>query len=262
MTVVTSGLIAEFVGLIAKNGTAPGNNSDPTSVWDDTSPVANDLTLSNLSWTDTSGWDGDGSAGDPYSVATDADSSGVTSTSSSYDLAVDTAVTTEAWLYVPTAPTANKSILSVPADGRRGFCMYLRSTGTLGFQRNNDATHYRYTSSGEAAVTSGWHHFVCAYDGAGALRQYIDNALTDVTIGVSGTTTTHMTDPALTFAYATGGPGYLGASYRVATIRIYNRALSTGEVDQNYAAGILASTVVGENGFTGLTVYKNLSGTG
>lgn len=63
MGIVTDGLVAHYRGAKAKLGTAPGNNSDPTSTWDDLTG-GHDGALSGYTWATTRGWIGAASDSD------------------------------------------------------------------------------------------------------------------------------------------------------------------------------------------------------
>lgn len=50
------GASVEMYASLADSGTAPGNNDDPTSTWDDTTENGNDGTLTNIAYTAAEGW--------------------------------------------------------------------------------------------------------------------------------------------------------------------------------------------------------------
>jgi len=67
---VVAGSVLHLKAELAKTGTLPGNNGDPTATWDDLAATG-DGTLHGFAYTTASGWDGDGTIGDPYRLVFD-----------------------------------------------------------------------------------------------------------------------------------------------------------------------------------------------
>lgn len=64
-----AGSILHLDAALAKAGSLPGNNVDPTETWDEVE--GGDGTLHGFAYTTASGWDGDGTNGDPYRLVFD-----------------------------------------------------------------------------------------------------------------------------------------------------------------------------------------------
>jgi hypothetical protein len=235
--IVVDGLVAEFAGSLANGGTAPGSGSLAT--WTDTAfgAVHDDLTVTSPAWV------GNGSSGNPYALqfnGTSTSGVGPSSVDISPLMANDHPGTLEAWVYFPTAPTTTTNILGFPLDYRRGLGMYCRSTsGNLGYFRSTDSTS-AYNYGGDVQPTAGWRHCVVSYEGSGVCNIYIDG------VGDSATLLTSSQPAAGTTPQVVignrGASTYLQSGYKIATARVYDRALTPAEVAQNYNAGILATS--------------------
>ena len=66
MTQPVAGAVLDLRAYLARNGTTPGNNDDPTAEWHDVSGNANHGTLTGFAGTTASGWAGTGTLADPY----------------------------------------------------------------------------------------------------------------------------------------------------------------------------------------------------
>jgi hypothetical protein len=150
--------------------------------------------------------------------------------------------TLESWIYM----TANPGVDNYPClffrDGglanRDGYVFYYSSYGasdniTFGFERftskaNNAADYVEYSTTNSEFLNK-WHHMIGTYDGS-TLRMYVDNVL--VGSNSSTRTITNTVKPVqighLDNYYAFGG--------KMSVAKIYNKALSAAEINQNYNA--------------------------
>ncbi|ADO99313.1 hypothetical protein Np050604_214 [Cyanophage S-RIM44] len=97
---------------------------------------------------------------------------------------------------------------------------------------------YAVTQYARSNLSSGWHHFVGTFDGA-TLRFYVDGTEVDTDSSRSG----NVTYPTPTDFLIGGEPGAAGfpdtakdLTGRVGQVRVYDRALSSTEVSQNFNA--------------------------
>lgn len=101
---------------------------------------------------------------------------------------------------------------------------------------------YRGVGTAPSLITPGWHYFVFTYDGQN-LRSYLDGSLQDTyTAAAPGTLLTYSA-PANNMVYGaeaigagTGNGGFLFTG-DLGAAGIYDRALTSAEIAQNYAAG-------------------------
>lgn len=245
MAVVTGNLIAEFIGKLAKTGTAPGNNADPTSTWDNVVTAGKDGALSNFAYSTTSGWAGDGTAGNPYRLCLDADATVLTTVAETEN----GARSYEFWVKAVTANTGildTKRILFSHAAQWAGQPSFetLESEGRPMFYAGS--SNYRYWNPPTIDVDDGnLHHWVVTIPG-GAQNDinscilYIDGVAQGVSGGYAGSAMR-----AWGTAFRVGSPdtNYPSPLVGIATIRVYSDVLSSAEVTQNRDAGVLASSV-------------------
>ena len=239
MAVASSGVVAEFVGSLAKNGSASGNNSDPTSSWK--SDVSSMLgSLNGFAYTTASGWAGSGSASDPYRLVFDGANDYVDC--GNQGIATSKVFSYETWFNFTTASSGNNVISEGNASTSNTLTQiaagYSGNTGGVRFfLRDETSTSAAVNSTSTTLNDGNWHHVVGTCDGS-SMHLYIDGTdqgspvappsgtltITQTRIGVRG----YQTPTAYFF------PGNL------ATVRFYNRALSAAEVSANYNAGVLA----------------------
>jgi len=233
--VVTSGLVAEYVGKLAKNGTAPGNNVDPTSTWDDLKG-AYDGTLTVFRWDSTSGWSGSGSESAPYALYSDG-AVGNKVSLGDISLSEDRTFSYEVWAKV-TAKTANGFLISEAGGGTgASFLRVDMSTGYIVFRVTNDAASVvSVTSTTDVTASGGYHHIVGTCDGS-TMTLYI-NTTSEGSPSAPPSTPISLTSAWLCNLLGGGNP--FGGS--LATARFYNRALSATEVLQNFNAGVRAAS--------------------
>lgn len=113
-----------------------------------------------------------------------------------------------------------------------GYSMHIRSDGSLWFEiDDSDGTRHYYHPTNIYLSTNKWVHVVATYDGT-TQRIYV-NGVQDGTGQVIssdfGTASSHCT-----IGWVSGGDYFTGS---LDDVRVYNRALSTAEVQQLYKMG-------------------------
>jgi hypothetical protein len=103
---------------------------------------------------------------------------------------------------------------------------YFRTTGL------SSPSDLIFTVSSYISVNT-WNHIVCTYSG-GNKNIYVNNQLAAMQTGLTGTISTNNSG-FFVGAYNSASPSYF-FNGRIAIIKVYNRALSSTEVAQNYNA--------------------------
>jgi hypothetical protein len=258
--VVASGLVGHWRAALA-TGAGPGVNPS-TTVWQDLTANDLDLTLHSMAYTATSGWAGAGTEGDPYRLQfLDASTSGTfpgqDGTSSYSDAAYcldapllkPAKITVEIKLLFNAALSANAAafpiLLSKYEFGdNSGLAIFFEKAASKIFWRVYVNGAYRTVEASVAGWSVGsMHHlfgmcdgrYVRLYDGTTELGTAVDlgaGANYDITHGARP----------LVLAGVTSGtsPGTaIGGGWEGGIIlaRLYDRALSQSEREQNIAAG-------------------------
>lgn len=240
MALVTANLTYEWVAKLA-TGSGPGVNSPtPTTTWK-ANVGSNDITLQNASgnfaWNDSgSGWDGDGTAGDPYCLC--ADGTGDYGTFAAALVASDADFTIELWNYMGTgAPAANSSYFYNTGGGAfSGLRAYVSSaTADLTWLVGNGSSYATIYDSVNAEYGSSWQHNVLTY-----------NASTNyATLYRDGSSPVSAVSTAFT-PYTSAGRLFDNTAsmnaMKIATLRVYSACLSSDDVAANYAAGVRAAS--------------------
>jgi hypothetical protein len=236
MAIVTDGLVAHYRASKAKNGTAPGNNTDPTGTWDDLLE-SHDGSLSTFAYTSSSGWVGDGSAGSLYALQFDG-SNDIVNCGGAGDWNTPSALTLEGWVYIPASNGSSYPRIVDKCDGSsNGFSLYIQgSSANIGTKTKVGSTVYDQTFTA-TALSVGWHHVVMTYDDADDyLRAYVDGSAYGNAIKTGGgTITTSSVALCIGNRASDSARPWYGA---IAAVRVYNRALSSSEVSQNYNEGV------------------------
>ena len=250
-TVVYSGLVLQYVGADAKSGTAPGNNTDPTSTWYDlkaTYPGA----LNNFGWTTSSGWAGSGTAIDPYRLVFDGTDDEVDLASWPGSVFTGLVWTLEAWVAAPYNNAKQIGIFWASSASYANGVDLRYDDGTLAVRA---ITSGGTTDIGASVANDGnMHHVVGTCDGSN-LRLYVNGALVNGPTAVSGT----LAAPTSCGLGADGGWLDYGA-INVATMRVYNAALSAANVTQNYQAGPLGVGVAPGGSMSGPVLGSRIVG--
>lgn len=249
MGIVTDGLVAEYVIRLAKGGTAPGNNSDPTTTLHDL-VGGHHGTLGTFAWNASSGYAGSGTAADPYRLVMNGD--GTDNVSAALDVVKDAGTkgfTFEARMYVPA---------SAPAGVQMAVCQMDNvsspyQTAWLGFYSgHSSAVLYYRPANGSAAIAdgptltwgSGLHDIAGTFENAtNGMKVYVDGSNSGAT-NRTPATPTNVDSYDLSLGGLHDGSDwsypYTGA---FVAVRIYDRPLTAAEVEQNYNAGVLAASV-------------------
>lgn len=242
MAIVTSGLVAEWVGRL---NSYPSYSSSTLS-WVDL-VGSHDGTLTGFAdpMTADSGWVGDGSESTPYGLHID----GATSP---YDDIVDcggagdwntpSAISIEAWVLADAHDaTVHYPRILDKRDATNGFAVYrATSNDALGVNFTVGGTGYD-TASGLGTIGTGLKHVVVTYDDdTNYIYGYINGSSGGAGVSTGGgTINTSTANLCLGNRSSDKLRTWMGALY---TVRIYNRALTGSEISQNYAAGVLACT--------------------
>ena len=205
-------------------GTAPGTNSPQVSTWTDLSGNANHGTLKNISYDATSGWIGSGTESDPYMLKLDGSNDYVDlGTGSTINLSSE--VTLEYWMK---GLTSTSSTVLFGKNSATGYYTSV-DNGYIRFFTGN------ISMSATATINDGGvYHVVAMRDSAGNKRIYINGS-------AAGTGSGPMYDNASDKATLGGMTTWGYSNVAFATLRIYNRALTSTEVTQNYEAGPIFS---------------------
>lgn len=244
--VVTSGLVAEYIGKLAKNGTLPGNNSDPTSTWDDLMG-SSDATLSGFGWTTSTGWAGSGTAGDPYGVVFNVDGVNdfVHAPYAAFNFG-SSSFSVEAWFIASDKTVTHKFMITKgSSSGYQGFRFgYAITTGIPWVLMGGLSNYDEGSIGGTTDVADGvLHHMVFDYVRGGDAVCYVDGAQVG-TCDISGATGS-MDATSELYVPGSGGASS-GSGVKIFTMRFYSTPLGSAGAAQNYAAGVLAASTDAE----------------
>ena len=149
--------------------------------------------------------------------------------------AIDT-YSVESWVRISARPTTEACIFCESGGGNRNFYLYIRSTGNIGGNYYN-GTWGAQTAEFPSALNT-WYHVVFTVFRVGS-NYYQDLYINGAKYG--------STSAASTLAPATAGASYVIAKSGNATdyakmsmpmLRLYGRALTASEVQQNYLANL------------------------
>ncbi len=116
-------------------------------------------------------------------------------------------------------------------DGNDGFSIFADSDGSLNFFVQGSTNAFFQTETAGLVADGNWHHVVATVT-TGSLRLYVDNASSGSGGGTLGTV-----DPSAPLTI--GGESTTVSDYegKLDDIRVYTRALTTGDVNELYALG-------------------------
>jgi hypothetical protein len=239
MTIVTDGLVSEWVAKLA-TGSGPGVNSPTeTTTWVDL-VGDHDGAVSGFSYSDTDGWDGTGTSGDPYNLVSDR-TGGMVVLTDHADFK-DGSFSVELWMHMNATDATNNQVVF---DNRHDntitnghWFVLVGPTYTFPSLGYRDASNVsRYLANGGVDLTDGWNHVVYTHDGTDS-KEYVEGEYVAGRDGDGITVRTGSTNPRM-FMTSGGTFAFNGA---IATMRYYNRALGVEEVAANYAAGVTAAS--------------------
>ncbi len=142
------------------------------------------------------------------------------------------------WVYVPSTPGGLKTIIEKGTATTAGYGLYVTSDPKVCFViKTAGGTE---TNAGPALTTGSWHHIMVTYDSSTPLL-YIDGASQSLASGTGCTASTNtgsitQDTSTLTFGSRQGTSQFFAG--KEDEIRIYNRALSAGEVTSLYNMGV------------------------
>jgi hypothetical protein len=147
--------------------------------------------------------------------------------------------TLEAWVYPTRNPGAGNYTgifdrESNAGSGRDGYNLYfLGSAGTDTYFFTERFTSGTYNQSSvtlsQSITVNNWHHIVGTYDGT-TLTLYRNGS----SVGTPATTTGNITNTSKSLTIGDRGGQYFGG--RISNAKIYNRALTSSEISQNFNA--------------------------
>jgi hypothetical protein len=187
-------------------------------------------------WTDLSGQGNNGTLvnGPTYSSSNGGSivfdgGDDIVSISDSNILDITTSISLESWIYA-TKSTGIQNVISKSSASQNNSYIYPRTDDGW-----TTATFYLGVPIFTTLIASwpsrdAWHHTVATYDGA-TMKIYIDGVLSN-SKSQSGTISTNTNS--LTIGSQPGYGEYYGG--RVSGAKIYNRALTASEIQQNYNA--------------------------
>ncbi len=196
----------------------PMNEGSGTTAHD-LSGYANDGTIHGATWVVENGHNVLTFDGDDYVVVT---------SDPSLDITGD--LTVEFWSKYVAGASDNYRVISKPmdsGDSSWGIVLYHGDGGSMTWYYNN-----KYARDSVTPTAGVWHHFVGVFDSAaGQLRIYQDGSLVATKTGVSAQATN---DGNLYIGWGRLGSYYYVGS--IAGIRMYNQALSAGDIMAHYSA--------------------------
>lgn len=205
---LNSGLVSWWLARLGING----------NIWYDLTK------LNNLTLNSSPTWGSSTRQGNPFQLTTDGSASYASGTVTQINSAA--ACTISAW--INRSATGTKNCFGFNNSGTDRF-------NVLWFSDNNVYCDFGAAFPNFASTATGWHHLVHVYDGGAATKQiaYLDG----VAKTLSGTPTS-----ATTLASTTGSAYWTGREQTNGfctgqhdDLRVYNRALSAGEVMQLYS---------------------------
>ncbi|MGG1263866.1 DNRLRE domain-containing protein [Brevibacillus laterosporus] len=227
---VMKGLFLSLHASLADKGLSRGINTPPTTQWHDLSGKGNHGVLKGFSFEPESGWAGNNSLPDPYSLYFDGYNDYVDCGEAIVPIS---SVTFEAWFYY----VGGNVVLSFGGqlENTQGFSIVFNDKGELEL--------YVKTASKKAVLNLGvksrleWYHVAGSYDEAtGYFSVYLNGAPNGRIKATDGTFTTPPTRLVIGRHNTENSQWFRGA---IPVIRVYDRALSMDEVGKNYLSGYL-----------------------
>ena len=198
--------------------------------WNDLSGTGNNGTLVNTPTYDTSGY---------FNFDYTQSESVSFSSSSSIQFLNRSAYTLEAWVYPTRNPGAanytgifdREDTSTGSRDGYNIFFLGSATTDTYFYTERFVAgvNGFTFITLNQSVSVNNWSHIVATYDGT-TLTLYRNGS----SVGTPATTTGNITNTSKTLTVGVRGGNYFGG--RIANAKIYNRALTASEIQQNYNA--------------------------
>ncbi len=214
---------------LADKGLSRGTNSPVVSRWYDLSGNGNHGVLSGFNYTSESGWVGNNTLSDPYSLYFDGKEDYVTVVGNP-SLKPSGSVSFEAWFYY----VGGNVIMTTGArDGGQGVSISFNDLGELVLDVR--------TATKEASMNLGTkerlklYHIVGVYDETtGFLSAFVNGAPNGRAMAKDATLTSPPTDLVIGRGTVVGTGWFRGA---IPVVRLYSRALTMEEVGENYLDG-------------------------
>ena len=143
-----------------------------------------------------------------------------------------TSATFSAWVY----PVANDNMILVKRNNGLGWEIQLDSSGLISWYFNSSGGIFFDTNDGTAVSLNTWNNIVVVLDrNTNVVSRYLNSNATGTNTNVSGLTSLsdNTTDVSIGGRYARNDK-YFGG--KISNVQIYNRALSSAEILQNYNA--------------------------
>jgi hypothetical protein len=153
-----------------------------------------------------------------------------------------TGASISAWINVPSFPNFGRIIEAGDAATNRYLRLYVGTNGSFAGELCQDPSNFvGRTTNASVVGTGAWHHVVMTWSGGttdAAIKLYYDNAQVDTFNGGAGTFTA---PSSASVPWALGNSGSLVAADNLVgsedDVRLYNRALSAGEITSIFNAG-------------------------
>lgn len=158
-----------------------------------------------------------------------------------FNLADGTAWTIEFWLYYTTATAVVQAIMACQDAGTvtGAWAVTFDATEQVNSSIINTGSTSFLSVTSSPLSTNTWHHAVLIKETGNVYKLWIDNVLVATDNTTSGTVRTPTSTYRLYFGAYGDGQHDFGASssgLRVAKLAIYNRELSSGEINEHYLA--------------------------
>jgi hypothetical protein len=141
--------------------------------------------------------------------------------------------TLETFVRRPTTPPAWRTYFNIkPNSGSNTPFYELRATGAALNVAANYYYNVDYITSAQTINNTSFYHFITTYDGSGNIRLYINGSLFNTKTSVPSFTIGSNPKLNIARAYSDDRP----TNIHLVTCKIYSRALSANEVQQNYNA--------------------------
>jgi hypothetical protein len=114
------------------------------------------------------------------------------------------------------------------------YSLFFNGSNTIYYRTYGlSTTDLTLSSATTYAINNKWNHIVATFDGTNK-RIYVNGVLRATSANLTGTVTQNSTGPAFVGAYGNFGGYFFNG--RIAQTRVYNRALSSDEIKQNFNA--------------------------